>query len=65
MKKQKSRRAIKRTPVPFTYKSKRKEITGHDDSKHLLFLCYLDSLRWLIWPFLILLIAWLRSLLSG
>lgn len=60
MKKKKSR-----TPAPFTYKSRRKEINGNDDNKHLLILCYLDSLRWLIWPLLILLVSWLGHLLSG
>lgn len=54
-----------RPPAPFIYKSRRKQIAGNDDNKHLLLLCYLDSLRWLIWPLLILLLAWLRSLLSG
>jgi hypothetical protein len=64
-KRSKSRRATRRIPGPFIYKSRRKQISGKDDNKHLLLLCYIDSLRWLIWPLLILLVAWLRSLLSG
>lgn len=59
------RKQPKRNPAPFTYKGRTKEISGQDDNKHLLFWCYLDSLRWILWPLLILALEWLLIQLSG
>jgi hypothetical protein len=59
------RKTLNRAPASFTYKSRHKEITGNDDNKHLLLLCYLDSLRWLIYPLLLLILAALHHWLSG
>lgn len=60
-----SAKRLKHSSFPFTYESRSKKIIGNDKNKHLLILCYLDSLRWLISPLLILLVSWLGHLLSG
>jgi hypothetical protein len=61
----KTRKTTKRQPATFSYKSKNREISGSDDNRALIWLCFIDSLRWIIWPLLSLLLTRLGYWLSG
>lgn len=50
---------------PFTFTKGRTRITGDSNKKSLLVLCYLRELRWLLIPLGLLLLSWLKHLLSG